>query len=58
MLRASLLLLAKGLLVLLAPPVLAAPATLLELYQHFHANPELSFQEVETSERVDPRRGG
>ena len=52
MLRASLLLLAKGLLVLLAPPVLAAPATLLELYQHFHANPELSFQEVETSERV------
>lgn len=35
-----------------APAALAAPQSLLELYREFHANPELSFQEKESSERV------
>jgi len=50
MLRIQHTLMIAGLLML--APIASARTGLLELYQYFHANPELSFQEKNTSVRV------
>lgn len=45
-------LLGAALFLLISMQVQAQSTNLVELYKHFHANPELSFQEERTSERV------